>query len=196
MSAGGGSTGSGLLWLTHGQHCLGGGSPERPRYSSEGRSSAHGWHPACHTCPKRGRALLKCRFPSHRFCVKPERVKQPCPALLMLLPEIAGWQRSAIFTVLFNHFIRFKGCVRQFQVEQEVWEAVVPVLCLCFGVLPDRPPRLRELGGNTRFLQGGCSEQDPDPAAWGWTGGILSCLNTSLSVLQLTCDCSASPKEI
>lgn len=113
-----------------------------------------------------------------------------------MLPEIVGWQRSTLITILFNHFIKFKGRMWQFQVGQEVWEAVVPALplCLCFGALPDRPPRLRDLGRN---MQVGCSDQDPDSA--GWRGRILSCLKhffPALSFLQLTCNCSTLSKEI
>lgn len=109
-----------------------------------------------------------------------------------MLPEVVGWQRSTIFTILLNHFIRVKSCTWQFQGKQEVWEVVVPALplCLCFGALPDRPPRLR-------LLQGGSSDQDQDSAAWGWRGGIFSYLKlffTSLSVLQITCNCSALSK--
>lgn len=116
-----------------------------------------------------------------------------------MLPEIVGWQRSTIITILFNHFIKFKGRMWQFQVGQEIWEAVVPglPLCLCFGALPDRPPQLRDLGRNTRLLQVGCTDQDPDSA--GWRGGILSCLKhffPALSFLQLTCNSSTLSKEI
>lgn len=103
-----------------------------------------------------------------------------------MLPEIVGWQRSTIITILFNHFIKFKGRMWQFQVGQEVWEAVVPALplCLCFGALPDRPPRLRDLGRNTRLLQVGCTDQDPDSA--GWRGGILSFLLSHSYSLPVT----------
>lgn len=118
-----------------------------------------------------------------------------------MLPEIVGWQKSTIITFLFNRFIDSKGCRRQFQVEQEVWEVMVPAPLLCprRGALPDLPPRLRDLGRNMRQLEGGHSDQDQDSAAWVWREGTPSYLKQFFpapSVLQLTCNCSMLSKKI